>query len=258
VGQVLISYHVQSCKYCLSAQCDRHLALKTTYLHGIPHFPKKFSPDRQLQVYNIHPFWNSPGCFVVFRIKYNFGMSDFYTRTGDGGTSGLLGNERLPKDHPRLEAIGAVDEANAAFGLARASSERSKTKEIILDIQRDLYNLMAEIAATPENAARFRTIDKNRVQWLEDQVEFFSRKFKMPKDFIIPGDARAGASLDLARTIVRRAERRVSSLYHDGELENQELLRYLNRLSSLCFVLELWETITSSKGPISLSKDKSK
>lgn len=183
-------------------------------------------------------------------------MTDFYTRTGDDGTSGLLGRERVPKDHPRLEAVGSIDEANAALGVARAFCGQAKTNGTLLTIQRDLYNMMAEVAATPENAARFRTIDAHRVAWLETEMDWVGDKIEIPKDFIVPGDSKVGAYLDLARTIVRRAERRVSTLVHKGELENPQILPYLNRLSSLCFIFELWETLTSTENRISLAKDR--
>ena len=172
-------------------------------------------------------------------------MTNFYTRTGDNGTSGLLGEGRVPKDHPRLEAVGTIDEANAALGVARAACQSSFSPEILLTIQRDLYGLMAEVAATPENAARFRCIDAERVTWLEEQTDMIGASVEMPKGFIVPGDTPAGAALDLARTVVRRAERRTVSLWQAGEIENPELLRYLNRLSSLCFVLELLENQTA-------------
>ena len=100
---------------------------------------------------------------------------------------------------------------------------------------------MAEVAATPENAAKFRNIDSSNVDWLEKQTDSLNEKIDMPKEFILPGETKSGGALSLARTIARRAERRVAELFADGELENKELLRYLNRLSSLCFVLELIE-----------------
>jgi cob(I)alamin adenosyltransferase len=108
-------------------------------------------------------------------------------------------------------------------------------------VQRDLYGLMAEAASTAENASRFRTIVPERVKWLEDQVEEASRRVDIPKEFILPGDSPSGAALSLARTIVRRAERRVAELIDTGMVQNLEMLAYLNRLSSLCFVLELLE-----------------
>jgi cob(I)alamin adenosyltransferase len=168
-------------------------------------------------------------------------MPRYYTGSGDDGTTGLLGEGRVPKHHPRPEAYGAVDEASAALGLARAAAHDPETAAVILEVQRDLYHLMAELAATREEAPRFRQIDEGRVAWLESQIERIGARVEMPEEFIIPGDSAPGAALDLARTVVRRAERRVSRLHHDGELANPHLLRYLNRLSSLCFLLELWE-----------------
>ena len=100
---------------------------------------------------------------------------------------------------------------------------------------------MAEVAATPENAERFHFIDAARVKWLEEQTDFLSTLIEMPKQFILPGDSLAGAALSLARAVVRRAERRVVELFDTEEVVNPDLQRYLNRLSSLCFVLELLE-----------------
>ena len=168
-------------------------------------------------------------------------MSPFYTRTGDEGTTGLLGEGRVPKYDDRIEALGAVDEATAAIGLARSSAQAPQTAALLLEAQRDLYKLMAEVSATPENAARFRTIDESRVKWLEEQTDALEKTVEIPREFILPGDLPASAALALARTIVRRAERRVVVLYHAGQLENLHLLAYLNRLSSLLFMLELAE-----------------
>jgi cob(I)alamin adenosyltransferase len=168
-------------------------------------------------------------------------MAHFFTRTGDDGYTGLLGEGRVPKYHPRTEAVGTIDEANAALGLARATCQAELSSAILLAAQRDLYSLMAEVSATPENAARFRTIDTARVSWLETQIDAVSADVDIPKEFIVPGDSQAGAALDLARAIVRRAERQVAYLLHQQLLENSDLLHYLNRLSSLCFVLELFE-----------------
>jgi cob(I)alamin adenosyltransferase len=172
-------------------------------------------------------------------------MTPFYTRTGDEGDTGLLGEGRVPKDHDRIEALGALDEATAAIGVARAASRSDHTRPILIAVQRDLYGLMAEVGATKENAAKFRMINDQRVQWLEDQIDIVSALVEVPKEFILPGDTEQGAALDLARTIVRRAERRVVALYLDDELENIFLIRYLNRLSSLCFMLELLENKTA-------------
>jgi len=175
------------------------------------------------------------------------------THLGDDGTTGLLGQGRLPKYAPRLETLGALDEASAALGLARAFSRAAQTGPILVDVQRDLYALMAEIAAAPENAGRFRTLEPARLEWLESQAEALAALAPMPEGFILPGDSPAGAALDLARTVVRRAERRVAELLARGEIANRLLLQYLNRLSSLCFALELLENQQAGK-PTSLAK----
>ena len=176
-----------------------------------------------------------------------------YTGTGDDGTTGLLGEDRVSKDDPRIEALGALDEASAALGLARASCQAPQTPPILREVQRDLYKLMAEVAATSENAGKFKSIDASRVQWLEDQADAIHELVNIPREFILPGDTSSGAALSLARAIVRRAERRVTELFTLEELSNPELLRYMNRLSSLCFVLELLENQTAGK-PTSLAK----
>lgn len=168
-------------------------------------------------------------------------MSPFYTRKGDEGSTGLLGEGRVPKFDLRIEALGAVDEATAALGLARCAARAPQSAALILEVQRDLYKLMAEVGATPENAATFRAIDADRVRWLEQQTDALTRTVPVPKEFIVPGENAAGAAMSFARTVVRRAERRVVELRHTGGLENPHLLAYLNRLSSLCFALELLE-----------------
>ena len=182
-------------------------------------------------------------------------MSPFYTQTGDQGQTGLLGEGRVNKFDLRIEALGALDEANAAFGLARASATAPQIGPILLEIQHDLYKLMSEVGATPKNAERFRYADPARVHWIETQIETLTAQIEMPKEFIMPGENPSSAALDLARTIVRRAERRVVELHHAGGLNNLSLLAYLNRLSSLCFALELFE-IQQSGRPLRLVEDK--
>jgi len=177
-----------------------------------------------------------------------------YTGKGDDGTTGLLGEDRVSKDHPRIEALGALDEASAALGLARASCQAPQTPSILREVQRDVYKLMAEVAATPENADKFQRIDAERVTWLEEQADEIQSIVSLPKAFILPGDTPSGAALSLARAVVRRAERRVTELFTLEQLSNPELLRYLNRLSSLCFVLELLENQAAGKST-SLAKE---
>ena len=168
-------------------------------------------------------------------------MTRFYTKKGDDGYTSFLGEGRASKYDQRIETVGAIDEANAAIALARTLSISPQTSPILQVVQKDLYHMMSEVASTPENAPRFRVINAERVSWLETQIDEISSKVVIPSEFIVPGDSTSGAAIDLARTVVRRAERHLARLLHTKKLANQELLHYLNRLSSLCFVLELLE-----------------
>jgi cob(I)alamin adenosyltransferase len=170
----------------------------------------------------------------------------FYTRKGDDGTTGLLGKGRIAKHHARMEAIGTLDESSASLGLARAAARDARCGPLLLEAQRDLYRLMAEVAATQENAHQFH-FDARRVDWLEEQTDELSKIVEMPNEFIVPGDSAAGAALSLARAVVRRAERRVVELFDKKEITNPALQQYLNRLSSLLFVLELLENQAAGK-----------
>lgn len=181
-------------------------------------------------------------------------MTPIYTRGGDNGFSGLLGEGRVPKSDARLEALGVLDEATAALGVARAHCQAAGTAAIILQAQRDLYQLMAEVAATPENAQKFRKISSEQIARLESQVEAVSAAVPLPEGFIIPGDCPPAAWLDVARTIVRRAERRVVALLENGSLQNRHLVAYLNRLSSLIFMLELLENQAAGKDKPTLAR----
>lgn len=168
-------------------------------------------------------------------------MKKFYSRKGDEGYTGLLGKERVAKYHPKIEAIGATDEASAALGMARSLTRSPETASVLLSIQQDLNLLMGEVAASQENAEQFKAIGVEKVAWLEAQIDHFAQSIEMPKEFILPGNTQAGAALAMARTIIRRAERRMAMLLHKDEITNPDLYRYLNRASSLCFVLELYE-----------------
>lgn len=179
-----------------------------------------------------------------------------YTRTGDDGYTNLLGEGRVAKYMPQPEAYGTVDEASAAMGVARAMAASDLTRSILLTAQRDLYRLMSELAASPQAAARFRSIDADRVRWLEEQTDAITAQITFPREFIVPGDSAPGAYLDLARAIVRRAERVVTHLLHDGLIENVELGRYLNRLSSLLFALELRENALAGTTAPTLAKQR--
>ena len=193
---------------------------------------------------------------TIERLASDASNVDVYARLADVDKELAAAESAWLEWTDRMEALGALDEASAALGLARAQTSAAQTAPILLDAQRDLYKLMAEVAATPENAERFRAIDAARVTWLEEQTDAISHIVGMPREFILPGDTPGGASLSMARAIIRRAERRVVALFDTGEITNPDLQRYLNRLSSLCFVLELLENQSAGKST-SLAKGSS-
>ena len=183
-------------------------------------------------------------------------MGIFYTKTGDDGYTGIIGDRRVPKFDVRVEALGAVDEANAALGLSRSATRSEQTAAFLLKVQRDLYLLMAEVAMEDEESIALlrQRITPETVTDLEKEIDRVNALVTMPEGFIVPGDCTSGAYLDLARTTVRRAERRISELYYLGQVQNPALIRYLNRLSSLCFVLEIYENTLCGGNPVTMNK----
>lgn len=168
--------------------------------------------------------------------------SSFYSRRGDDGATGLLGQGRVPKHDPRLEACGAVDEAQACMGMVRAGGCGTLTAEIVLAVQRDLQVLMAELAAAGAPSSPLAGLMSEAcVERVEQWIHEVETQVRLPREFVLPGDSSAGASLHLTRTVVRRAERRVAQLAREGLLGNPHVLGYLNRLSSLLFALALLE-----------------
>ena len=162
------------------------------------------------------------------------------TKRGDRGETGLLYGGRVPKDDPHTEAYGSVDEAVSALGLARALEEDPARAERLLELQRALFTVGAELATGRGEHARleqhFATVTAVDVDALEAETHALEERFPVTS-FVIPGATPAAAAIDLARTMLRRAERRAVSLSRAGELENPEVLRYLNRCSDLLFML---------------------
>lgn len=174
-------------------------------------------------------------------------MAKVTTGTGDTGYTGLLGEQRVPKYDPRPDTFGTVDEATSALGLARATSHDPKVKEIIYTLQQELYLLMGELATPPEHYEKMGLrMTSEHVQRLEQLEEALKQEVEIPNKFVIPGDTPAGAALDLARTVIRRAERMAVKLLHDGVIANAEVVRYLNRLSDLVFILARYVEVKSS------------
>ncbi|HEV2751567.1 MAG TPA: cob(I)yrinic acid a,c-diamide adenosyltransferase [Gemmatimonadales bacterium] len=163
-----------------------------------------------------------------------------YTRTGDGGDTGLFGGGRVPKDHQRVAAYGAVDELNAAIGLARALEPVAFGDGLLQDIQRDLFAIGGQLAS-PEPAKVAKALAKatlgdDRVAALEGAIDATEAHLSPLKEFILPGGAPKAAALHFARTVCRRAERCVVTLARETSLA-PNILPYLNRLSDLLFVL---------------------
>lgn len=165
-----------------------------------------------------------------------------YTKTGDGGETGLFGGGRIPKDSLRVAAYGEVDELNAALGLARALEPQEFADALLQRIQRDLFTIGAELA-TPDpdklHKALSRTsaaIGESDIAALEDAIDGHQSRLEPLKNFILPGGAPKAAVLHLARTVCRRAERAVVALSRHEQI-SPAILRYLNRLSDLLFVL---------------------
>jgi cob(I)alamin adenosyltransferase len=181
-------------------------------------------------------------------------MTPFYTAKGDTGDTGILGPGRVSKTSTRIEAVGSVDEATAALGLARSLSPNDETKRIILTIQKTLYLLMSEISADIDVADQFDKLSKQDIDWLEAEIANLEKVIDLPREFIIPGVTPPSSALSLARTIIRRAERRVIALFEEGGFTNELLIAYLNRLSSLIFVLEIYEIQNAGK-TVQLAKE---
>jgi len=165
-----------------------------------------------------------------------------YTRKGDDGTTGLLFGGRVRKDSPGPMACGDVDEAQAALGLARALVERdSEADRLLVSIERDLWVLMAELATAPEHRGRLvagRTlVTSEMVDALEPIIDDLTGRFDPPTEFVLPGQTPVGAALDLARTVVRRAERSALSVAAPGS----HAIAYLNRLSDLLWTMARWQ-----------------
>ena len=161
-----------------------------------------------------------------------------YTRKGDDGTTGLLFGGRVRKDSPRPAAYGEVDEAQAALGLARAECERgSELDELLIRLERDLWVVMGELATAPDNRHKLEPgtslVTAEMVTALEPVIDDLTERFEPPTEFVVPGQNRTAALLDVARTVVRRAERRCIEVVPEGS----HVVAYLNRLSDLLWTM---------------------
>jgi cob(I)alamin adenosyltransferase len=168
-----------------------------------------------------------------------------YTRTGDDGTTGLLYGGRISKSDPAAEAYGTVDETVAVIGLARSLSDRPALQGILLDVQRSLFAVGADLAANPRERGKLKPeislVTEGMVAGLETLIDETVEQHPLPEEFIVPGASPVSAALDVARATCRRAERDAVRLAETGREVNPEATRYLNRLSDLLFVLARWQ-----------------
>jgi cob(I)alamin adenosyltransferase len=167
------------------------------------------------------------------------------TKTGDGGTTALMYGRRVAKNHPRVEAYGAVDELNAALGLARATAAEPFVGDNLLAIQKDLVILMGELAVANEDLERyvkggFSLVTPALTAKLDALVKAIEAQNVSFKGWATPGATQNSAALDVARTVCRRAERRVCDLQTAGELKNDEIIIFMNRLSDLLWLFARW------------------
>jgi cob(I)alamin adenosyltransferase len=172
----------------------------------------------------------------------------FYTGLGDDGTTDLLG-ARVAKDDPRIDALGSLDEATSVIGLARSMATNHRVREDLVAIQRDLYQIMAALAFTPELRPEVYEFPQERVDWLGAETDALAASVDLPREFILPGESEPGAVLDVARTVTRRGERHVVALSHAGHQVNPTILGYLNRLSSLLFIAARIEDRAAGSDP---------
>jgi cob(I)alamin adenosyltransferase len=185
-------------------------------------------------------------------------MTPFYTGKGDSGDTGFLGKGRISKSSLRIEAVGAIDEVSAVIGFARSLTKDETTRSILLNIQKKLYLLMTELSALPDKDGRFKKINQDDVKWVETHIKQLEDEVSIPREFILPGDSCIGAALDMARAVTRRAERRIIAFLSEDEFQRSALVAFINRLSSLLFILEVAEVSrTSDGGDVTLAKEDS-
>ncbi|MDX1569029.1 MAG: cob(I)yrinic acid a,c-diamide adenosyltransferase [Xanthomonadales bacterium] len=177
-------------------------------------------------------------------------LSKIYTRTGDAGTTGLGDGTRVAKDDLRVDAYGTVDEANSAVGMVLAHSDDEAVNDCLTDVQHDLFDLGGELCMPGHRAIEAAHIDR-----LENRLDDFNAELPPLKEFVLPAGGPAASAAHLARTICRRAERRVVSLAADAEI-NPDAVRYLNRLSDLLFVIARRLARATGQGEVLWQQDR--
>ncbi len=182
-----------------------------------------------------------------------------YTKQGDDGKTNLLYGGRVSKADPRTDAYGAVDEAVSALGLARSLSKDARVREALEEVQRSLFTVGAELATDPSQYAKlqkhFAVVTPDATAGVESRIDELSAEVTLAPSFVVPGGSPASAALDVARSVLRRAERRAVELDGLGLVANPEVLRYLNRLSDLLFILARYEDRDLPPELVSSQKD---
>jgi cob(I)alamin adenosyltransferase len=168
-----------------------------------------------------------------------------YTKKGDDGTTGLLYGGRVPKDHVRTEVYGTLDETCSALGIARAGGLVPRVEEIVVRLQREMFVVGAQLATAEENQPKLEAgiskVSADMTARAETEIDELTAEHPLPQEFILPGETQGSAGLDLARSTIRRAERQAVAMDRAGLVPDGEVLRYLNRVSDLLFVLARYE-----------------
>jgi cob(I)alamin adenosyltransferase len=165
-----------------------------------------------------------------------------FSKKGDQGETSLLGGQRVPKYDLRPETYGVLDEASSALGVAKAATDNQKIKDIIFDIQKDLLVMGAELSTLPEDYDKLaRTIAQEDADRIENIIDDLQKDVTLKREFIYPGETVISAQIDVARTIIRRAERKAALLKSEGIIKNPLINQYLNRLADMLFTLARYE-----------------
>jgi cob(I)alamin adenosyltransferase len=165
-----------------------------------------------------------------------------FSTKGDGGETSLLGGQRVPKYDSRPDSYGTLDEASSTLGVARAMTNDQKIKNLLLDVQKDLLVMGAELSTLPEDIQKLsRRIEETDVRRLEELIDELQKNVQLKNEFIYPGGTQISAQIDVGRTIIRRAERKAAKLKAEGQVDNADIHKYLNRLADMLFVLARYE-----------------
>ena len=176
-------------------------------------------------------------------------MARIYTKTGDKGDTGLFGGERVPKSHPRIEAYGTIDELNSWLGLIHSLHHNALSGDLIQRIQSDLFTIGALLSSTGKKKDNLPSLNPESVRLLEKSIDDADQNIPPLKSFILPGGNTVSAYCHLARTVCRRAERRIVAL--EGDDNHELIIQYINRLSDLLFVMA--RKVTCESGDIELT-----